>query len=275
MQYTTNYNLNLVEGTDIVNPLVQQNPNYSTIDAAMFANKQASIGTGTELTAGTVHTITRLNPDSNYVRFTATSNWTAGDTMVVDSTPVSVYLSDGTTPATGAYVINTEVLILVNGSRVTILTSGAVISTAAQISYDNTQSGLSATDVQNAIDEVNEKIDGKVLASVTADGVKTYSDILNELYADLDTDDLTNNATLTFGASSSFNVARIVVKEASNVSFAVDYIQRSGSGIIYERYILDTSESKALEGLIMSGSVTFLDRSSSTPANGTVFKIYA
>lgn len=124
MLTTTHYGLNIVEGTDVVNPLVQQNPNYTAIDAAMYANKQGSIGSGTELTSGTVHTITRANPDSNYVRFTATSNWTAGDSMVVDSTPVSVYLSDGTTPATGAYVINTEVLILVNGSRVTLLASG-------------------------------------------------------------------------------------------------------------------------------------------------------
>lgn len=124
MLTTTHYGLNIVEGTDVVNPLVQQNPNYTAIDAAMFANKQAVIGTGTELTAGTVHTITRANTDSNYVRFTATSNWTAGDSMVIDSTPVSVYLSDGTTPATGAYIINTEVLLLVNGSRVTLITSG-------------------------------------------------------------------------------------------------------------------------------------------------------
>lgn len=124
MTTTTHYGLNIVEGTDVVNPLVQQNPNYISIDTAMYANKQSVIGSGTELTAGTVHTITRSNPDSNYVRFTATSNWTAGDSMIIDSTPVSVYLSDGTSPATGAYVINTEVLILVNGSRVTLLASG-------------------------------------------------------------------------------------------------------------------------------------------------------
>lgn len=153
MLTTTHYGLNIVEGTDVVNPLVQQNPNYTAIDAAMFANKQGSIGSGTELTSGTVHTITRANPDSNYVRFTSTSNWTAGDSMVVDSTPVSVYLSDGTTPATGAYVINTEVLILVNGSRVTLLASGK--QTATQTPYDNTGSGLSATNVKDAIDEVN------------------------------------------------------------------------------------------------------------------------
>lgn len=170
MLQTTHYSLNLVEGTDVVNPLVQQNPNYSAIDDAMFANKQASIGTGTELTAGTVHTITRLNQDSDYVRFTATSNWTAGDSMVIDSTPVSVYLSDGTTPATGAYVINTEVLILVNGSRVTLLTSckDTDTKTAAEISYDNTDTGMIATNVQAAIEEVGK--DTGWLSTASVDG---------------------------------------------------------------------------------------------------------
>lgn len=153
MTTTTNYGLNLVEGTDIVNPLVQQNPNYTAIDTAMFANKQASIGSATEVKAGTVHTITRANTDSNYVRFTATSNWTAGDSMIIDSTPVSVYLSDGTVPGTGAYIINTEVFLIVNGSRVTLLTSTGA-ENAANVAYNNASSGLTATNVQDAIDEV-------------------------------------------------------------------------------------------------------------------------
>ena len=158
MQYTTHFNLMLPEGTDIVNPLVQQNPNFSDIDAAMFANKQGVVGSATELTAGTVHTITRANQDSNVIRFTATSNWTAGDSMVIDSTPVSVYLSDGTTPATGAYIINTEVLAILSGSRVTLITSSNTIA-ASGVSFDNTGTGLSATNAQDAIAEVKSDLD--------------------------------------------------------------------------------------------------------------------
>ena len=123
MQYTSNYNLMLPEGTDTVNLLTQMNPNTSDIDAAMYANKQATVGRATELTAGTVHAITRSNPDSPVFAFTATSNWTAGDTMTVDGTACTVYLSDGTTPASGAYIINTEVLAIMSGTRVTLLLS--------------------------------------------------------------------------------------------------------------------------------------------------------
>ena len=188
MQYTSNYNLITVEGTDVVNPLVQMNPNFTDIDAAMFANKQSVIGSATEIATGTVHAITRANTDSNYFRFTATSNWTLGDSMSVDGVNVSVFLSDGTLPGTGAYVINTEVLALLSGSRVTLLTSsGSITVTASDVSYDNTGSGLAASDVQDAIDEVVSMTYGNGgSVTITGDGVMTYSQALDALYALVD-----------------------------------------------------------------------------------------
>lgn len=120
MQYTSNYNLMLPEGTDTVNLLTQMNPNTSDIDAALYANKQMCVGRATESTSGTVHAITRANADSPIFSFTATSDWTHNDTMSVDGVACSVYLTDGTLPGTGCYVINSEVLAIVQGSRVTL-----------------------------------------------------------------------------------------------------------------------------------------------------------
>lgn len=174
MQNTSNYNLNLVEGTDIVNPPIQFNPNFQTIDAAMFANKEASIGTASEVVTGTVHAIVRANQDAAAFRFTATGAWTTGDTMTVDGTAVTVHLNDGTAPLTGAYVIGAEVFAVLNGTLVTLITSSAAIDPgvtsfnsrtgavtpassdydASMIDYDNTGSGLTSTDVQGAIDEI-------------------------------------------------------------------------------------------------------------------------
>ena len=179
MQQTTNYNLLIPEGTDVVNPLTQVNPNFQTIDGAMFANKQATIGTASEVVTGTVHAIIRNNTDSDVFRFTATGAWTAGDTMTLDGQQVTVHLSDGTTPATNSYIIGAEVLAMVNGSLVTLAISttppaqgvtsfnnrtGAVVPTASDydasmVDYDNTGSGLVATDVQSAIDEVKSAVD--------------------------------------------------------------------------------------------------------------------
>lgn len=175
MQSTTNYSMNLVEGTDLVNIPVQLNPNFQTIDQEMFANKQASIGTATEVVTGTVHAIVRANVDADMFRFTATGAWTAGDTMTLDGSAVTVHLADGTAPATGAYIIGAEVVAVVNGTLVTLLTSaaqpaagvtsfnsrtGAVVPTASDydasmIDYDNTSSGLTSTDTQSAIDELS------------------------------------------------------------------------------------------------------------------------
>lgn len=160
MQYTNHYNLNLPEGTDIVNPLVQDNPNYTAIDGALYANKVRVIGNATEIKSGTVHAITRSDSDIDVIRFTATGDWITDDTMTVDGTPVSVYLQDGTAPLTGAYVINTEVVAVINGSRVTLYGAQTLPGyTASDITYDNTGSGLTAVDVQDAIDEIDTEVD--------------------------------------------------------------------------------------------------------------------
>lgn len=196
MQQTTNYNLLIPEGTDVVNPLTQVNPNFQTIDGAMFANKQATIGTASEVVTGTVHAIIRNNTDSDVFRFTATGAWASGDTMTLDGQQVTVHLSDGTTPATNSYIIGAEVLAMVNGSLVTLAISttppaqgvtsfnsrtGAVVPTASDydgsmIDYDNTVSGLNSTDVQGAIDELASAPSGSVDYSTSERTIGTWID---------------------------------------------------------------------------------------------------
>ena len=170
MQYTTNYNLITVEGTDVVNPLVQMNPNFTAIDSAMKDNADATVARATCTKTGTNHAVTTTNSDAAMQRFTATGNWETGDTMTIDGTSVSVYLPDGTAPQTGCFVINTEVIIAINGTRVTLYAAPALSQSASDISYDNTLSGLSASDVQDAIDELALMPKGmNCLAVVTTD----------------------------------------------------------------------------------------------------------
>lgn len=253
MQYTTHFNLMLPEGTDIVNPLVQQNPNFSDIDAAMYANKQGAVGSATELTAGTVHTITRANPDSNVIKFTATSNWTAGDSMVIDSTPVSVFLSDGTAPATGAYVINTEVLLILSGTRVTLITSKSDPSTIAadHVTYDNSISGLSATDAQSAIDEVNTYLkaalpsDIKVISSsVPANGSRDFEFAAN------------SRSLFIIGSSQPANNAMIMVSSSGggNVAFAHDIYLGTGITHSYSGNTLTINSTNTCDVMIIEYS---------------------
>ena len=176
MRYTTNYNMVIGEGTDAVNPLTQIFPNFETIDAAMESNKEHGITTASEVTTGSVHAITRVDSSVDIFRFTATSAWTTGDTMTLDGSAVTVHLSDGTAPLSGAYIIGAEVVGVVVGSLVTLLTSstfdgvksfnsrnGVVLPqsgdyTANQIGYNNTGSGLAATNVQDAVDEISGNV---------------------------------------------------------------------------------------------------------------------
>lgn len=156
MTNTTNYNLLLAEGTDLVNYLTQTNPNFTTLDSVIKGVSDATITPATEVTVGTAHAITRSLPDCPVIRFTATSNWVTGDTITVDGTSVTALKTDGTTLKSGDYVIGSEVLAILEATRLTMFVSAS--PAADDINYDNTSSGLTANKVQGAIDENAQNI---------------------------------------------------------------------------------------------------------------------
>lgn len=130
MRNSAHFNLKLVEGTDLFNPLINDVPNFETIDAQMYANQTASVGVATELLSGTVHALTRENGDMAMFRFVATSNFTAGDTFTVDGVQVTALLPSGESLGSGAYVINANVLCCLVGTMLTIYVPTGVITTA-------------------------------------------------------------------------------------------------------------------------------------------------
>lgn len=123
---TTNFNLALYEGDDYFNPLVHENGNAELIDAQMFRNLQATAGSATELVAGTVHSINRVNTAVPLFHFTATGKWNLGDTMTVNGVQVSVLTANGTALGDGAYVIGSEVFGYLRDTLVTIINVGGV-----------------------------------------------------------------------------------------------------------------------------------------------------
>ena len=65
---------------------------------------------------------------------------------------------NGTALPAGAFVINQSVECILNGSVLTVVGVAGVTSVdASDVTYDNSLSGLTAADVQGAIDEVNGK----------------------------------------------------------------------------------------------------------------------
>lgn len=156
MRESEHFNLFLAEGSDIVNPLVQDVQNYETIDEQMFKNQNAGVQNATELKNGTVHAITRIVPDAQFITFTATSNYTAGDTFTVDGIQVSALTVGGETLPTGAYVINSQVLCVLKGTLLTVYGVGSKVAdnSLALNGHPDTYFGTKE-DVDNAIDTAN------------------------------------------------------------------------------------------------------------------------
>ena len=254
MQYTPHYNLNLPEGTDIVNPLIQDNPNYSAIDAALYANKQRVVGTATHTKTGTNHSIVLADSDIPVFRFVATGDYATGDTFSVDGVTVTARIADGSSIPTGAFKINSTVEAILDGTILNLINVDGT-KTASDVSYDNTLSGLNAVNVQGAIDELANP--GS--ASVTADGVKTWSTLFNELFALVNVNKISVNTciqiddtdnghrvfsiikwyrnylykfTQTEGAPSPYGVINEVIDVMSSASTYVRYTP-SGTAITY------------------------------------------
>ena len=159
MTTTTYYNLNIVEGTDVVNPLIVDNPNYETIDEALHNNAVAGVTLATEITNATVHAITRENSDCAVIRFIATSEWKAGDTATVDGVPVTALLPSGETLPDGAYVINANVLCILTGTNLTIYAERKKAENANEIAYKETTVGAELVRLDGEI----VRLDGEIV----------------------------------------------------------------------------------------------------------------
>ena len=155
MTTTPNYSFTIAEGTDTVNLLTQSYPNFTSLDSILKAIEDTGITTSVATKVGTVFQIVRTNTDLPVMRFVATANYAAGDTFTVDGVSVTATAMNGTALPAGAFVINQSVEAILNGSVLTIVgVAGATSLDAEDVTYDNTGSGLTATDVQDAIDEL-------------------------------------------------------------------------------------------------------------------------
>lgn len=181
MQYTPHYNLNLPEGTDIVNPLIQDNPNYSAIDTALYDNKLRVIGNATHVKTGTNHAITLADSDIVAFKFVATGDYVTGDTFTVDGVTVTPRVASGSTIPNGAFKINSTVEAILDGTLLNLINiTGAV-------------------DPDNIILSNGESVEDAIVkgsVSVIADGVKSVGALLYELGQLIDRSKLTKDSCI-------------------------------------------------------------------------------
>lgn len=175
MTNTTYYNLNIVEGADIVNPLTVDNPNYEKIDEVMHDNAVSGVTLATEIANATVHAITRENSECAVIRFIATSIWKAGDTVTVDDVPVTALLPSGETLPDGAYVINANVLCILTGTNLTVYAERKKIDNASDIAYNDTNVATAMNKMNNDLANIGRGIKSEIVAFTATTNSVSYT----------------------------------------------------------------------------------------------------
>jgi len=164
MTQTSYYEFNKPEGTDLVNPLVDTNPNWDKLDEDLHEFNERSIANCTEVVSLGVHTISRLDTTAKFLKWIATANFTAGETFTVDGLPVAASTPAGATLATNAYVTGSVVLACLNADNtaMTVFVSGTTVATDSERlggelpSYYGTASDVAdnTTDITNLQNQV-------------------------------------------------------------------------------------------------------------------------
>ena len=255
MQYTPHYNLNLPEGTDIVNPLVQDNPNYSAIDTALYGNKLRVVGTATHVKTGTNHAITLGDSDINQFKFVATGDYATGDTFTVDGVTVTPRIADGSSIPNGAFKINSTVLCILDGTILNLINvDGEIVIDPDNIILSN---GVS---VEDAI------LPGSV--SITADGVKTHEQLFDELYALIDSSKVSRKSQLVSGP-----IVYNMSATAPGHYYLACPLYLSTSSFDASMIDLKPSQSRLID-FVISSSIVINNQSSTVPELGKVITFY-
>lgn len=266
MSLTPNFGMNIPDSTDIVNLLTQCYPNFTLLDTVLQTIKESGTTVATETKVGTTHQLVRVVPDCAVIRFVATSNYTAGDTFTVDGNVVTANAPDGTSLPTGAYVINQNVFAILTGTQLTVYAGEA--HTALGTSFDNTGTNYVSTNVEGALKEVGPK--GSV--SVTADGVKTYAQVLADLHALIDYTKLSKDTTLCIDTSGQLAYSRLyAVNPNTYVKFHSESFTNTFTAIS-EYHVAPTSLMRYW--LINTSGNSFTDDSASVAPAGTKYEVF-
>lgn len=182
---TTNYGYNISEGSDIVNPLVDIFPNWEAIDSDLKGVSNDAVGGATELTTGTVHALTRSDTDRNVFVFTATSNFTAGDTFTLDGDQVSALTPAGEQLATGCYIIGSNILVAVHGTLMTMYVSPTKVDDSDKLDGHDSTYFATASSVSELEDDFGE-LSAKVGIGILTTDAQSCVGGINELNGKLD-----------------------------------------------------------------------------------------
>ena len=147
---TSNYNLPLFIGSDKPAWLTDWNGAMNAIDAAIAGVNTAQGGTATDLAALSL-TVSGISDTVSGHTTAITSLTTSVNTNTGAINTINSLIGNGTPTTTDQTIIGA-----INELHAEI--GGGTSVTAAAVTYDNTTSGLTADDVQEAIDELKSAI---------------------------------------------------------------------------------------------------------------------
>ena len=226
---TANLSLPQFIGTDKPTWLGDVNGAFSAIDGYVGTNDAAVAAAASDASsaisqaAAAVNTANTANTTAGNASTAATAAVTAANQANALSNQIALrtgVLADLTTTD------KTSIVNAINEVNATAQAAGTPVASA--VTYDNSGSGLTATDVQSAIDELAQGGGGSVTEKieVTGDGTKSIGTLLDELYALIDSTKISVRSVLTFvynGANYVLRIGRFIPGNYYRFGVAVDY----------------------------------------------------
>ena len=274
---TPNYNLPQFLGTDKPAWLTDVNNAMSDIDTAIAAAKTTAdtadaAASALAVTVGNhtsqLSTLSGAVTSQGNTLNTVTSLIGNGVPTTTDQTIIGAINELHANQGDLADLVTTDKDSLVDA--INEVAQGGGSPAASAVTYNNAGSGLTATNVQDAIDEL---AGGSV--SVTADGVKTYATLLAELYALVDVTKINHRSALWVGDSAieNGNFHVITTKTSTGIAFASPSISGSNDASIVSEFKL-ASTSAYRVARTGSNSTTFNDSSSTVVTSGLKLAIF-
>lgn len=141
---------------------------------------------------------------------------------------------------------------------------------ASVVTYDNSGSGLTATNVQDAIDEIVGASNPGFI-QVTADGVKTWADLLHDLYDLIDSTKLSAHTSYIeinefhyFWMRGNTTMRFETFDMPSDTTYTINKIQLANNAWSY----------RTMEMNLDGSAGTFTNKSTQVPTSGTTIYLY-
>lgn len=268
MNQTTNYNFNVPVGSDIVNPLVQDFPNWESLDTILRNVANTGITTATHTKSGTIHTLTFSETTVPMIRFQATADFNANDAFTVNGISVSALTVAGQALPDGAFVIGSMVLCELRDNLLTVYLSGTDAESLEghPASYFATASDLSTVDGKTdanktLIDGLEDMVDTNAISVVAGSSSFTNQHFFCRKIGHM----LFTNFRFTTGSSQVAAGSAILGIDESVSNLITDQQGLSQAQQLHFRY--GANESLAFTGAVSGDTRTWIFNGSTIPAN--------